>query len=180
MFGRNRAPAEVRAFVGPDERVLAWAPLGSTVNGRPAHVVATNVGLWWPDPHPRLIPWHLVVKASWSERGLTVIEATIDDEDLLLVERPPLVARLNDPQVQAGRLPPVVKQRVEASVARTHEVPVTGGSALVVGRRVPGEDGLSWWARLSPGTIDTGPVRAQLAEVIGRLRAEEAARQAAL
>ena len=180
MLGVRRPPATVRALIGPDERALAWAavdpgrPLDAAQPGA-GHIVATNVGLWWPEPAPRLIPWFLVVKASWSEAGLSVVEAEIDD-DLLLIEQPVLRA----PPTHPGRLPPVIKQRVEASVARTHEVSVSGGTARVVGRRVAGRDGLSWWARLSSGTPDTRAVRLQLTDIVDRLRAEEDARRAAL
>lgn len=181
MFGRRRPPAEVRRLIGREERVLAWGVpgpdgAGSARDGSaPPYVVATNLGLWWPDPSPRLIPWHLVVWASWSQDGLTVVEAEVAD-DLLLVEQPALRAPLADP----GTLPPVVKQRVEASVARTQEVQLAGGSARVVGRRVPGRDGLSWWARLSPETLDTADVRAELSQIVARLRAADDARRAAL
>lgn len=170
MFSRRRAPATVRDLLGPGERILTWGTAGP---GR--YVVVTNLGLWWPDVAPRLIPWHLIVRASWSEGGLAVVEADVDD-DLMLVEHAPLVTRLDD----QGKVPPVVRQRVEGSVARTHEVRVSTGSARVVGRRIAGRDGLAWWAHLSPGTADTRAVRVELAEIVGRLRAEDEARRAAL
>jgi hypothetical protein len=180
MLGRNRAPASVRATLERDERVLAWgtvaAPSAAPVTpdgGR--HVVATNLGLWWPDEPPRRIPWHRIVRATWSERGLTVVEADVVD-DLLLVERPPRLATL----VTEGKIPPQVRKRVEGSIAATHEVHLDDGPAMIIARRVPGQDGQLWLARLGPTTPDTERARGQLRAVLDRFQAEDEARREAL
>jgi hypothetical protein len=174
VFGRNRPPLEVRQRLDLDERVLAWGTTGP-VSAGPGHVVATNVGLWWPDEPPRRIPWHLIVRASWSERGLTVVEADIVD-DLLLAERPPRTVALED----TGKIPPVVRQRVEGSIVVTHEARLDDGPVRIVARRISGQDGHVWLARLGPGTPDSERSRAQLTALVDQLQGEDTARRAAL
>lgn len=193
VFGRNRAPTSVRAGLERDERVLAWGIVagstarstagsraGSTAESVAAadvarHIVATNLGLWWPDDPPRRIPWHLIVRATWSERGLTVVEADIVD-DLLLVERAPQVV----PLATEGKIPPQVRKRVEGSISTTHEVRLDDGPAMVIARRVTGQDGQLWLARLGPRTPDTELVRSQLRALVDRFRADDEARREAL
>lgn len=150
LHRRERPPAELLARLDRDERVVSWARSGTGV------VAATNRGLWVPvDGESRRIGWEFVDKAVWRDGVLTVIEADLVD-DLLLREQPPMYLRLDEPR----DLPPTVRRRVESSVARSEVLPVTGGHARFVARRVPGRDGLSWWARLEPGTPDTAEVRA--------------------
>ena len=176
MLGRNRAPAAVKAMLDRDERVLAWGVrAGSNPAGTARYVVATNLGLWWPEEPPRRIPWHLIVRATWAESGLTVVEADVVD-DLLLAERPPRVAAL----LAEGKIPPAVRKRVEASIVTTHEVRLDDGPARVVARRVTGRDGQLWLARLGPGTPDTELARAQLRVLVDRFRAEDDARRESL
>ena len=162
MFGRPRPPAAARALLDRGERVLAWATTGSGTD-----VIATNLGLWWPEQPPRRIPWHLLDKVVWSEAGFEVTEADVVD-DLLLVDWPSMRVALAEPR----KLPSVVRRRMESSVVHTHEVLLSDGSACVVGRKVNGQDGLCWWARLTPGTPDTCLVRTELEEVVRPLRAD--------
>jgi hypothetical protein len=170
VLGRSRPPREVRDRLDAGEHVLAWA----TTTGSAA-VVATNLGLWWPQAHPRRIPWHLLDKVVWSDAGFAVVEADIVD-DLLLVDRPPARVQLAEPR----KLPEVVRRRVEASVLRSQQVRLSAGSARVVGRRVVGVDGVSYWARLDPGTPDSTLTRVELQAVLEPLRAEAAERLAQL
>jgi hypothetical protein len=189
MLGRNRPPAAVRARLEGDERVLTWGIVGDpraadvTDHADVAddgaaddrYVVATNVGLWWPDQPPRRIPWHLIVRATWSERGLTVVEADVVD-DLLLVERPAKTVALT----REGKIPPTVRKRVEGSIATTHDVRLDDGPARLVARRVTGQDGQVWLARLGPRTPDTDRARAQVRALLERFRLEDEARREAL
>ncbi|MCL2781318.1 MAG: hypothetical protein FWD74_07495 [Actinomycetia bacterium] len=178
---RERPPARALALLGPDEWVLSWADVaepggvgasvatdadaGAEAGG--GVVLATPRGLWWPFPDgPRRIGWERLDKAVWRDGELTVTEASVVDE-LLLVDRPPVRVRLSVPR----DLPPTVRKRVRANVVRSELCPIAGGAARVVARRVPGRDGLSWWARLEPGTPDTPAARAELAAWIDRLRA---------
>lgn len=189
MLGVKRAPAAVRGLIGGDERVLAWA---GPRDEPERYAVATNRGLWWPGEKPRLMPWHLINKVVWSDGVLAVTEADVDD-DLLLIDQPTETLRLDDPQpITPRREPPapvvgdpaklakIIRQRVEGSVAQTQLVRLGEGAARVVARKVSGTDGWAWWARLEPGTPDTASVRATLATLIARLRADDAARRAGL
>jgi hypothetical protein len=159
---RDAPPAEVVARLPRDERIVSWADLaGGGV------VLATPAGLWWPgESAHRLIGWQHVIKAVWREGLLTVIEGEIVD-DLLLVDMPPVTADIAVPR----DLPPVVRKRVEANVVSSDVLPVPGGAARFVARRIPGHDGVRWWARLEDGTRDTSYVRDAVAARIAELRA---------
>jgi hypothetical protein len=157
----------------------------------PAAVVATQFGLWLPvaqqagsvapgwteafgspapasvagSPAPgwRRIGWDQVVKATWGEDGLQLIEGALDGTGLV-TDLPTLTLRLAEPR----NLPTVVKTRVEASIARWEQVPVPGGTGRIVARRRPGTDGLLWTARLDSGTPDSAAARAALTEYLDR------------
>jgi len=146
---RERPPASLVALLDRDERIVSWARTDEGV------VAASNRGLWVPSY--RRIGWELLDKATWRDGVLTVIEADLVD-DLLLRDRPPLYLRLTEPR----DLPPTVRRRVEATVVDSEVLAINGGAARFVGRRVPGRDGVSWWARLEPGTRDSEPARASV------------------
>jgi hypothetical protein len=158
---RERTPPDVLAGLDNDERVLSWADTrGGDV------VVATPLGLWWPeDGGPRRIPWQLLDKVIWRDHVLTVIEADVVD-DLLLVDRAPVAAALAVPR----DLPPTVRKRVEGNIVRTEVVAIAGGTVRFVGRRQPGRDGVAWWAHLEGTTPDTDAVRAAISARLAILR----------
>ena len=157
---RPQPPASVLQQLDADERVVSFADVDGGV------VVATPRGLWWPFPGGmRRIGWERVDKAVWTEGRLTVTEADLID-DLLLVDRPPISARVVTPR----DLPPTVRKRVESSVVRSEVYPVPGGAARFVGRRIPGLDGVAWWVRLERGTRDTEATRAAITDRINRLQ----------
>ncbi|HET6877471.1 MAG TPA: hypothetical protein VFH38_08080 [Jatrophihabitans sp.] len=160
---RERPPEDLLAMLEPSERAVSWADaVGETV------VLASSLGLWWPFPDgPRRMPWQLVDKVVWRDGIISVTEADVVD-DLLLVDRPAVSARLATPR----DLPPVVRRRVENNIVRRELLQVTGGAARIVARRQPGRDGAVWWARLEPGTPDTAPLRAAIRARIDLLRAE--------
>ena len=160
---RDAPPASALAVLAPGERVVSWA---DAADGRV--VLATPRGIWWPDGAvPRLIGWQFVSKAVWRERVLTVVEAAVHD-DLIIVDLAPVSIELAIPR----NLPPTVRKRVETNVVHSEVAPILGGAARLVARRVPGEDGLRWWARLEPGTADSPQVRAALDARLGALRAD--------
>jgi hypothetical protein len=160
---RERAPAEVVADLDQDERVLSWADVDGDV------VVATPLGLWWPEPGGRRrIPWEHIDKAIWRDGSLMIIEADVVD-DLLLVDRAPVVARLTVPR----DLPMTVRKRVEGNIVRTELVSAGGGAVRFVGRRQPGRDGVTWWAHLEPGTADTEAVRSAIRARLEILRSSQ-------
>jgi hypothetical protein len=158
LFGRREQPPVIPGLE-KDERVVSWA---DTADGQV--VAATSLGLWWPGP--RRIGWQYVDKAVWRDGVLTVTEAEVLD-DLLLVDRPPVSAALVTPR----DLPPTVRKRVEANIVERELVAVPGGFVRFVARRVPGRDGVTWWARLEKGTPDTPAVRAAIQARITLLRA---------
>ncbi|MDT4925142.1 MAG: hypothetical protein QOG01_2855 [Pseudonocardiales bacterium] len=160
---RERPPAEVVAGLADDERVVSWADTADD-----QVVVATPKGVWWPDPDgPRRIPWQFIDKAIWRDGVLSIIEADLVD-DLLLEDRPPVMATLSRPR----DLPPTIRKRVEANIVRSELLTIGGGAVRFVGRRLPGRDGVSWWARLEPGTRDTERVRAAIRARLAILRAD--------
>ncbi|MEU7871067.1 hypothetical protein [Dactylosporangium sp. NPDC049140] len=159
MFGflqRRRLPAERRPKLGPDERVVAWA--GTTGDNV---LVATNHGLWLPGADERL-GWHEIHKATWSGRQLAVIAArevpVADGDYAVMDDLPPLAVTLLDPD----RVPEQVRVRVNKSIAHTSHHPLeelTGvrGGVRVVGRRVPGVNGLRWTVRYDEGVDASAP-----------------------
>jgi hypothetical protein len=166
LFGKRlRPPAGLRALFDEHERILAMAEDG------PAAVAATQFGLWLPvvgqaagSPAWRRIGWDQVVKATWDEDGLQVIEGVSDDSGLV-TDLPALTLRLAEPR----NLPAVVKTRVEASIARWEQVRVPGGTGRIVARRRPGRDGLLWTARLDSGTPDSEAARAAMLGYLERV-----------
>lgn len=162
---RERPPAELVANLSRDERVLSW---GDTADGQV--VLATPRGVWWPEPDgPRRILWQHIDKAIWRDGQLSVIEADVVD-DLLLVDRPPVTVMLAKPR----DLPPTLRKRVEANIVRSELLTIAGGAVRFVARRLPGRDGVMWWARLEPGTPDSEKVRAAVRARLAILRAGQA------
>ncbi|MGI5236814.1 hypothetical protein [Dactylosporangium sp. CA-139066] len=158
MFGflkRRRLPADKRPRLGPDERVVAWAAAtGDNV------VVATNHGLWLPGADER-VGWHEIHKATWSGRQLAVVAARElpgEEEYAVMGDLPPLVITLLDPD----RVPEQVRVRVNKSIAHTSHHPLdeltgTRGGVRVVGRRVPGVNGLRWTVRYDESVDPQAP-----------------------
>lgn len=159
---REQPPAEVVGAVGKNERIVSWA---DTADG--GVIAVTPAGLWWPERDGlRCMPWQNIDKVIWQDGRLFVIEADVLD-DLLLVDRPPVSIALAKPR----DLPPTVRKRVEANIVRTELVSVAGGAVRFVARRQPGRDGVTWWARLEPGTPNTEAVRSAVQARVAILRA---------
>ncbi|KID30153.1 hypothetical protein JD82_01520 [Prauserella rugosa] len=151
-------PEDLRPVLEDGEEVVAAAPAAD------GHVAVTRLGLWLPGQDgPRRIGWHLVSKAAWSDGVLTVVEA-VEAEDLdgaVLLRDLPAV-RLSVPR--AGRLPELVRRRVEGAIRARHRKDLPGGGgAWFVLRKVPGTDGLVLQARPDAGT-DVETVRAMARE----------------
>lgn len=159
---REKPPADLVARLDAGERLVSWADTSSD-----AVVAATSLGLWWPFPDgPRRIPWQQVDKVVWQDHVMSVTEADVV-EDELLVDRPAVHARLTVPR----DLPPTVRKRVDGNIVRTELVSVPGGSVRFVARKVPGADGVTWLARFEPGTPETTSTRAAVRARLERLRA---------
>jgi hypothetical protein len=164
----EKAPAEAVARLDPDERVVSWAPAPGGA------VVATPLGLWLPGV-PDRVPWHLIDKATWRSDVLTLIPA-VDSGDGVLVEQPPRSVRLEQPR----DIPQTVRVRVEKAIAFTRHHPLAGAEGAgvrrgvrVVGRRVPGHDGISWQLVFDAGIDRDDPaVRAAASAYVDQDRAE--------
>jgi hypothetical protein len=157
LFGRRpKLPGALRPALEADERVLAWAAVDET-----GAVVATNRGLWLPG-RGRL-GWHEIHKAAWSGRELRITPAEVAelrDGYAVLVDAPVLAYLLLEP----GELPDQVRTRVTRSVAYTRHHPLPAGGVRVVGRRVSGQDGLSWAVRYDSGTPVAEPPVVQVTD----------------
>lgn len=164
VFGRrDRPPADALAALDKGEHVLSWA---DTVTEDV--VLATARGLWWPEPGGRRrIAWERVDKVVWQDHVLSVTEADIVD-GALLVDRLAVYAKLSVPR----DLPPVIRKRVLQNIVKTELLAIAGGGVRFVARKVPGRDGLVWWARLEPGTPDTVAARSAIHARLTILRQE--------
>lgn len=174
---RPKLPAALRPALDPDERVVAWAPVGDD-----QALVATNYGLWLPDrlslpaaENPRMktmkrLGWHEIHKAAWSGRELRITPAEVAevrDAYAVLVDGPVIGFLLLEP----GELPDQVRARVTRSVAYTAHHPLSMGGVRVVGRRVRGRNGLSWAVRYDSGTpAQLGPVVELTGELVAAAR----------
>jgi hypothetical protein len=141
---RPKLPTAMRPALAREERVLAWAQVGDD-----QALVATNYGLWLPEG--RKLGWQEIHKAAWSGRELRITPAEVAEKRegyTVLVDGPVVVVLLLDP----GELPDQVRTRVTRSVAYTTHHPMQAGGVRVVGRRVPGQNGLSWAVRYDSGT----------------------------
>ncbi|WP_328466564.1 hypothetical protein OHA21_46585 [Actinoplanes sp. NBC_00393] len=148
---RPSLPAESRPPLAAEERVLAWSAVGDSTDV----VVATNYGLWLPGAADRL-GWHEIHKAAWSGRELriTPAEVTAERDGYTVLTDGPVVTFL---LLEPGELPDQVRTRVTRSVAYTTHHTLPTGAVRVVGRRVSGQDGLSWAVRYDAGTPLDGP-----------------------
>jgi hypothetical protein len=162
LFGRReRPPAEALGRLDRDERVVSWATASDD-----GAVLATPLGLWLPGAAER-IAWHLVDKATWRDGSLTIVAAA-DAGDGVLDELPPRSVRIAVPR----DLPQTVRVRVERTIAssRHYRLP-DGGGVRVVGRRVPGRDGVSWQLVFDRGVDRDDPtVRGFAAEMVRQSR----------
>jgi hypothetical protein len=169
LFSRGpQVPAALRQLFDGDERMLAIG------DSEARAVVATNRGLWLPEPSDgwRRIGWEAIVKATWSATGLRVVEG-VTGPDGIVGDLPEVGVELTEPR----NLPAVTRTRVEASIARTEQVTVPGGTGRMVARRVPGVDGVRWTGRLDTGTPPSSEARAALAaKVAAMVESERASR----
>lgn len=147
----ERLPAELSGRLAAQEHVLGWTRVGTG-----GYVAVTALGLWVPDGgEPRRIGWDLVSKAVWRGDVLTVTEAEVTGRAgraLVLADRAPMNLVLPRP----GRIPHLVRQRVEGSIRSRYRKDLPGGGAWFVLRKVPGADGVVLQVRPDQGAeVDT-------------------------
>ena len=147
----EQLPDDFPGELAPAENALASAEVAYG-----GHVVVTELGLWLPEG--RRVGWHLISKAVWREGILTVVEAdevAAAGAAIILADRDPVRLALPRP----GKVPVMVRQRVDGSIRGRHRQDVTGGGVWFVRRKVPGRDGSVLQARPDPG-VDPATVSA--------------------
>ena len=128
-------PPDAVARLDPDERVVAW---GTAADG--SAVIATPLGLWLPALER--LSWHHITHLSWSGTMMSVT-AAVEVEPSVLENQPARSVRLTEPRT----LPETVQQRFYSSRSHTTRHRLSDGSGvIIVARRVPGQDGLTWYA----------------------------------
>jgi hypothetical protein len=145
-FARPPEPVRIAlaASPDPDERVLAWGELA----GGAGWLVATSRGLRTVAPDGAadggVLPWHEVGSARWQAAGPG---GSFVVTPLAEVE-PGVQTRLSDERhvlVDAGDLPAVVRRRVDQTVVTSRRTSLpSGGSVLLVARRLPGQAAREW------------------------------------
>lgn len=125
----DRVPGGFTVTLEPDEYVIASAETGA------GPVVATPIGLWVPavDGHRR-IGWHEINKAVWGEGQLSIVaahEIGRAGEAVLISDARAVRFPLDAP----GKLPPVVRQRVDGSILQRYRKDLPEGGAWFVLRK---------------------------------------------
>lgn len=137
------------------ERVLATAP---TRGG--SHVAATTTALHVPTPEGGFtrIPWERVDHATWKDGWLHVHETSRAEHHV----------RLTDP----GSVPEIVRERVTATIAVTHQAVLPGGGKVrIAGRRPTAGGDVRWTFVFDAGLDPSDPgLRAQAEQVLEDLR----------
>jgi hypothetical protein len=143
----DRVPAGFPAVLDPGEHVLGSAEVTGS-----GWLLVTPLGLWIPeDGGARRVGWHLVAKAAWAEGVFTLTEAEearTAGEAVLLVDRAPKRFPLAAP----GKVPYLVRQRVDGSIRSRYRKELSEGGAWFVWRKVPGRDGAVLQVRADQGT----------------------------
>ena len=127
---------------------------------QPPIVVATDRALYFAsESEPVRLSWPEITRAGWEDPWLTI--ETVSGENITLHLSP------------AGELPPVVRDRVTASVLIRERVQLdVGGSVVCVGRRAPLSDTITWLLEFDSETDSQDPeIRASADRALGELRA---------
>jgi hypothetical protein len=142
----DRLPEGFAGVLADEEHVVGSAE----VQGG-GHLVVTALGLWVPGPQcPRRIGWHLISKAAWAEGALAVTEAdeaSTAGDAVFLVDR----ASVRFAVPRPGKVPILIRQRVDGSIRSRYRKELPGGGAWFVRRKVPGRDGTVLQVRVDPG-----------------------------
>ncbi|GAB3569979.1 hypothetical protein GCM10027445_22680 [Amycolatopsis endophytica] len=157
----------------PGELEASENALGSAAVAGGGHLVVTELGLWVPsEGRARRIGWHLVSKAVWGDGTLTVVEAEetgTAGAAVVLRDRDPVRFALARP----GKVPWLVRQRVDGSIRARHRAELTSGGVWFVQRKLPGRDGVVLQARPDAG-VDADVVAAIAREAAAKLAHPEA------
>ncbi len=140
----DRVPADFDGSLDDGEHVV-----GSAAVEGGGYLLVTALGLWVPGP--RRVGWHLVGKAAWSDGALTLTESEetgTAGKAVLLADKAPVRFKLDRP----GKVPILIRQRVDGSIRGRHRKDLGTGGAWFVERKVPGQDGTVLQVRPDPGT----------------------------
>lgn len=146
--------------------------IGTATTDTGATLAVTHLGLWVAESEgTRRIGWHLISKAVWSDGVLTVTESDEVDtagDAVILVDRDPVAWSLSQP----GKLPELVRERVDGSIRARHRKELDVAGAWFVLRKIPGCDGVVLQARPDPGA-DREAVAAIATEAAAGFRSPE-------
>ncbi len=143
--------------VRKDERIMA-SGMGPS-KYRPPVVIATDRALYFATEHePMRVAWIDIARAGWEQPWLSIY--TVRGEKITLHLEP------------AGELPPVVRDRVTASVVIRERVPLDiGGDIVCVGRRESGSDTITWLVEFDPDLdVNSLEIRASADRALTELR----------
>jgi hypothetical protein len=159
----DRVPADFDGSLDDGEHIV-----GSAAVEGGGYLLVTPLGLWIPaETGPLRVGWHLVGKASWSDGVLTLTESEetgTAGKAVLLADKAPVRFKLPRP----GKVPLLLRQRVDGSVRERHRKDFGSGGAWFVERKIPGQDGTVLQVRPDPGT-DIELVRAIAEEAAEKL-----------
>ena len=147
-------PADMAAALGlddvePGERLLAWSVL---VGGGAAAATTTRLRIATPRGATVVKPWVAVDHAVWDQDSRTLVVWWVGSRRTTPLEI----------QDDIGRLPEVVRERVQSSVVLTASVPLPNGQAGRVALRRGPEGALSAQALVPPGVKENDPAVAPL------------------
>jgi hypothetical protein len=159
----DRIPDGFRGALAEGEHIVGSAEVSGG-----GHLVVTALGLWVPDGDgARRVGWHLIGKVAWDDGVFTLTESRETGTAggaIVLTDLPTAKYTLERP----GKVPLLVRQRVEGSIRARHRQELGDGGAWFVARKVPGRDGSVLQARPDPGT-DLELLAAIAAEAAERL-----------
>ncbi len=139
------------------ERIMATG-LGPS-QYQPPVVIATDRALYFAtEDEPVRLAWIDIARAGWEQPWLSIF--TVRGEKITLHLEP------------AGELPPVVRDRVTASVVIRERVPLdVGGNVVCVGRRESGSDTITWLVEFDPDLdVNSPEIRASADRALAELR----------
>ena len=126
----------------------------------PREVIATDRGIYFAtETGPARMTWDQIAKATWEQPWLTITSVKGERTKLYL-----------DP---SGEIPPVVRDRVTASVLVRERVPLDiGGYVVCIGRREPLGDDISWILEFGSEEVSKDPrIRDSADRALAELRA---------
>jgi hypothetical protein len=137
---------------GSGSRLLAWSSLAG---GGAAAATVTDLRIITPRGVKMFRPWAQVDRAIWEQDSRTLVVWWVDSRRTTALEI----------QDDVGRLPEVIRERVQASVVLTASVPLPNGRAGRVALRRNPDGGLVAQALVPSGVKEDAPDVAPLLAV---------------